>query len=275
MAPPITTRTALKSDGARAEERLTVEEPLELRVAGETVAVTMRTPGEDRELALGFLLAEGVIKRADDVAQAVHCGHPGEVGFGNVIDVTPAPGAHVVLKRLDAARRGTLTTSACGICGRQTIDDLLEACGHVGEGPRLSRDVIAAAPSRLEAIQAQFRATGGLHGCVILDASGATLASAEDIGRHNAVDKAVGALLLAGVLPLVGEAPSGPAVLVVSGRASFEIIQKAVVARLKAVVSVSAASSLAVDLADRAGLTLVSFCRGGTFNVMTHAARLG
>ncbi len=272
-APPATGRTAVRRDGTTAQDRVAVEEPLEIRVAGETVSITMRTPGDDAHLAVGFLYAEGVLRGIEDVGSAVHCGRPGEEGFGNVIDVTPAPGAHVVLKRLDTARRGTLTTSACGICGRRTIDDLLTACGPVPEGPAVDAAVVSRAVETLREAQPIFAETGGLHAAAALDATGRLIASAEDVGRHNAVDKVVGALLYAGLAPARRE-PGGPAILAVSGRASFEIAHKATVARLGVLVSVSAASSLAVDLAQRVGLTLACFCRGGRFNLMAHPERI-
>jgi FdhD protein len=269
-----TTRSPVRhSDGRTADDEIAVEEPLEIRVATETVAVTMRTPGDDRHLALGFLFAEGVIGGVDDVGSAVHCGRPGEEGYGNVIDVTPAPGAHVVLKRLDSARRGTLTTSACGICGRKTIDDLLAARGPLAPGPVLAARLISQCVAGLAGVQPGFSRTGGLHAAAVFDLSGALLASAEDVGRHNAVDKAIGALLAARAIP-AARTPTAPALLVVSGRASFEITQKAAAAGLALLASVSAPSSLAVDLAERLGLTLVSFARGSTFNVMAHPHRV-
>lgn len=245
------------SNGRRRDDTFAVEEPLELRVSGDTLAITMRTPGDDAALALGFLYAEGVITSVADVGALFHCGVPGSEGFENVLEVTPAPGAHVVLRRLDSVRRGTVTTSACGVCGRQTIDDLLAAVGPVA---RVSLDdaLLARAPAILRTTQKLFETTGGVHGAAALDTSGNVLASAEDVGRHNAVDKVVGQLLKAG---WVGKAH----VLVVSGRASFELVQKAAMARFGALVAVSAASSLAVQLAERIGLRLVTFSRNGAF----------
>lgn len=257
----VTRRTASRG-GASTEDHVAVEEPLDIRVAGETIAVTMRTPGADAELALGFLFAEGVLRGLDDVGQVFHCGRSDEDGYGNAIEVTPAPGAHIVLKRVDAARRGTLTTAACGICGRQSIDDLIEQCGPVPPFAPLPRALLAEAPAVLRAVQPTFDATGGVHAAAVLSREGVVLASAEDVGRHNAVDKAIGTLLRARRVPATRDA-GGPEVLVVSGRASFEIVQKAAVARLAAVVAVSAASSLAIDLAARSGLVLGAFARGG------------
>lgn len=273
MAAGLQTRAVTRRDGTRADDAVAVEEPLEIRVAGETVAITMRTPGDDARLALGFLFAEGVIRGADDVGSAAHCGRPDEAGWGNVLDVTPAPGAHVVLKRLDATRRGSITTSACGVCGRQTIDDLLAAVGPLPDGPQLDAGLLARAVATLGRGQPLFARTGGVHAAAVLDEQGALLASAEDVGRHNAVDKAVGELLARHLAP-ARRTPGSPAVLVVSGRASFEIVHKAAMARVPVVVSVSACSTLAVDLSQRLGLTLACFCRGEAFNVMSHPQRL-
>ncbi len=226
----------------------------------------MRTPGEDQKLALGFLFAEGVIVGAGDVGSVAHCGHPGDEGYGNTIDVVPAAGAKLKLERVETARRGTLTTAACGVCGRQSIDDLLARAVPV-PASTVARAVVARAPEALAPIQRNFAATGGVHAAAALASDGAVLAAHEDVGRHNAVDKVVGALLQSGKL---GQA----AVLVVSGRASFEIVQKAVMARIGVVVSVSAASSLAIDLAERCGVTLASFARQEHFNLYTHPERL-
>lgn len=258
--------------GESKDDRVAVEEPLELRVSGDTIAITMRTPGDDPRLALGFLLAEGIIKSAADVGTVAYCGKPGEDGYGNIIEVTPASGAQLQLEKLAASKRGTLTTSACGVCGRRSIDDLLALAGPVPDGPHLDRALIAKSPALLRITQASFTLTGGVHGAAILTAEGEILSSAEDVGRHNAVDKAVGALLQQGRVP-AWRGPGEPAVLVVSGRASFELVQKAAMARLAAVASVSAASSLAIDLSERVNLTLATFVREGHFNLYTHPER--
>ncbi|RKH39813.1 formate dehydrogenase accessory sulfurtransferase FdhD [Corallococcus sicarius] len=280
----LTHRPVRRFDGAtlRAAEddRIAVEEPLEIRVSGDTVATTMRTPGQDRELAVGFLFGEGILMDGDDLGSLFHCGHPGEEGFGNVLEVTPASGAVLDLERVAATRRGTLTTSACGVCGRRTVDDLLATCAPVAPGPVLSAHTVARATERLRAVQHNFEHTGGVHAAAALDANGELLAASEDVGRHNAVDKVVGALVLARAvraprrLP-VPPFPAAPTVLAVSGRASFEIVQKAARARIPVVVSVSAASSLAIDLALRSGMTLAAFSRNGRCNVYTGAERLG
>jgi len=275
-------RYAQGTVAAPEEDAVAVEEPLEIRVSGDTVAITMRTPGQDRELAVGFLFSEGIIRSVDDLGGVAYCGRPGEEGWGNILEVTPAAGLVLELDRVSAARRGTLTTAACGVCGRRSVDDLMAVCSPVAPGPELSPELVAHATGRLSEVQRNFAQTGGVHAVAALDATGALLASAEDVGRHNAVDKVVGTLVLGGAVrssraSVSGTAPrpEGPAaVLVVSGRASFEIIQKAAMARIAVVASVSAASSLAIDLAERMGVTLATFVRGGRFNVYTHPLRL-
>jgi FdhD protein len=252
-----------------------VEEPLEIRVAGDAVAVTMRTPGDDGELALGFLYAEGIIASAADVGSVSHCGRPGEEGYGNVIEVTSAPGVALEYERVQASRRGTLTTAACGVCGRRTVEDLMSSCGRLADGPRVSAAVVASAVARLREAQGVFARTGGTHAAAAHDARGERLVAREDVGRHNAVDKVVGALLRDGRVP--PRAPGGegaPALLVVSGRASFEMVQKATRAGIAIVASVSAPTTLAVDLALDANVTLAGFVRGETLNVYAHPERL-
>lgn len=283
----VTRRTVVRfsEEGEAAapeEDSVAVEEPLEIRVSSDTVAITMRTPGQDRELAVGFLFSEGILRSVEDLGGVAYCGRPGEEGWGNIIEVTPAPGLVLEVERLSASRRGTLTTAACGVCGRRSVDDLMAVCTVVPPGPVLAPEVVGRATERLRDLQSNFARTGGVHAAAVLDASGALLASAEDVGRHNAVDKVVGTLVLGGTVRSSRASPSLPAlssehlpaVLVVSGRASFEIIQKAAVARIPVVASVSAASSLAIDLAERSGVTLATFVRGGRFNVYTHPERL-
>ncbi|MFP2906533.1 formate dehydrogenase accessory sulfurtransferase FdhD [Pyxidicoccus sp. 3LFB2] len=275
-------RPVRRWDGARftpiEEDDLAVEEPLEIRVSGDSVAITMRTPGHDRELATGFLFAEGILQSVDDLGSLAHCGRPGEEGWGNVLEVTPASGAVLDVERVRAARRGTLTTSACGVCGRRSVEDLLAVCPPMPPGPVLAPEAVARATERLRDVQRNFAHTGGVHAAAALDAQGHVLASYEDVGRHNAVDKVVGALVLAGSVrggrvnhtPLTRQ----PVVLAVSGRVSFEIIQKAAMARIPVVTGVSAASSLAVDLSLRSGMTLATFARNGRFNLYTGPERL-
>jgi FdhD protein len=251
-----------------AEDTLVVEEPLEIRVAGDTLAVTMRTPGNDRELVLGFLWAEGIVRSLDDVSSVVHCGRLGDEGFGNTIEVTPAPGARLALPDEPLARRGTVTTSACGVCGRRSIDDLLARCRPIGARATMKRSAIVQAAASLREAQPLFAKTGGCHAASLVTLAGERVATFEDVGRHNAVDKLVGSRLLARALPASEHA------LVVSGRTSFEIVQKAVAAGIPLIIGVSAASSLAVEVAERAGVTLLGFTRGAEFALYTGADRI-
>lgn len=252
-----------------------VEEPLEIRVHGDPIAVTMRTPGHDRELAVGFLFAEGLLHSVDDVGSVFPCGRPDEEGYGNTLEVTPASGHRFDPDLLRLSRRGTLTTAACGVCGRTSVEDLISLAGRVETTLQLPAARIASSTERLRTAQPAFAATGGAHAAALLDAEGAVLASYEDVGRHNAVDKTVGALVLGGRLRREASRSAGPAALLaVSGRASFEIVQKALMARVPFIAAVSAPSSLAVDLAERTGITLAGFVRGGGLNLYTHASRV-
>jgi FdhD protein len=266
-------RIGAQPSGRGTLDEVAVEEPLEIRVDGETVAVTMRTPGHDAELALGFLYAEGLIGSVADVGTVAHCGRPGEEGYGNVLDVRAAAGVVIDIERVLDSRRFSTTTSACGVCGRRSIADLVERCRPLSTTCELGSQALGAAVSTLAEQQPNFGRTGGIHAAGIFGAARELLACHEDVGRHNAVDKAVGELLLAGKIGAPPEA-GGPALLVVSGRASFEIVQKAAAARIQVVASVSAPSSLAIDLADAAGITLAGFVRGGSFNLYTHASRM-
>lgn len=262
---------------ARETDTIVVEEPLEIRIAGDTIAVTMRTPGHDRQLVTGFLLAEGIVTSKDDIAALAHCGRTGTLERENVIEVTLAPGVKTPLDDVDAplfggaSRRGTITASACGVCGRKTIDDLLARATPLpsdGGNGALDAGAIARAMKALGEHQPIFAATGGCHAATLVTFAGAHVVTYEDVGRHNAVDKVIGARVLANALPLAGH------VLAVSGRASFEIVQKAIVARIPVVASVSAPSSLAVDLATRANVTLLGFVRGDRATVYSGASRL-
>ncbi len=274
LAAAVTHRRVLRR-GAAGEDAIAVEEPLEIRVDGETVATTMRTPGADADLALGFLFAEGILAGAADVSTVVHCGRPGEEGYGNVLDVRSAGGVRLDPERILEGRRFIPTSSACGVCGRRAIDGLLARVKPLERGPVLGAELVAAAIEALPRVQPGFARTGGLHAAALLGPDGAVLAAAEDVGRHNAVDKVVGALVRAGRLGALSPEGGRPAVLAVSGRAGFEIVQKAAAAGVPVVASVSAPTSLAVDLAEKAGLTLAGFVRGGAMNVYSHAWRLG
>jgi FdhD protein len=249
-----------------AEDQVAVEEPLEIRIAGETFAVTMRTPGHDQELVLGLLLAEGIVASAREVGAIAHCGKPGE--RGNVIDVTAAPGVVIDWEPDGAVRRATLTTSACGVCGRRSIDDLLERVRPLEDDARFSEPWLRRLTEALAPRQLNFAVSGGAHAAALWDAGGQGAIVREDVGRHNAVDKVIGRKALDGGLPGHGCA------LVVSGRASFELVQKAIVAQVPVLVSVSAPSSLAVAAARAARLTLVGFARGQRFNVYAGEERI-
>ena len=265
------TRIALGEGVRRRADTLAVEEPLEIRVAGAPLAVTMRTPGHDVELAIGFLVTEGVISRSADFRAAIHCGGPGTGGAENtynVLDTTLAPG--VRLPGADEARR-FYTTSSCGVCGKASIDAVRTTSHYALTADEIAVDAawIAELPDRLRAEQAAFDKTGGLHAAALFDAvTGELLVIREDVGRHNAVDKVVGWALQEERLPLRST------VLQVSGRASFELVQKAVMAGIPVLSAVSAPSSLAVELADESGLTLIGFVRGQSMNVYAHAQRV-
>ena len=269
------TRVPADGAGQSALDFIAVEEPLEIRIAGDPLAVTMRTPGHDRELALGFLFAEGIIRSARDIGSLAHCGRPGEEGFENTLDVRAAPGVVLATEPGELQRRGTLTTSACGVCGRRSIDDLLARCTPpAGTRPSPSLTLLRGSVERLRTQQPSFERTGAMHAAAVLDAQGQVLAAHEDVGRHNAVDKVIGALLLQAVTSPVGTDPLDAAcVLVVSGRISFELVQKACVAGIPALCGISGPTSLAIDLAERCHIALAGFVRDGALNLYSSAAR--
>lgn len=250
----------------RRRDRVTVEEPLEIRVGAETLAVTMRTPGHDFDLAAGWLVSEGIVHAPDEIVRMEHCREirsPEEEG--NVVVVrTTAPAAG----RTDRARRLLLTSSSCGLCGKGSIESLRGRFPPVPPGARLDPAVLSRLPDALRAAQGNFDQTGGIHAAGVFSLEGEPLVCREDIGRHNAVDKAIGSLFRQGRLPL------SRAVLLVSGRASFEIVQKALAAAIPVVAAVSAPSSLAIDLARESGMTLAGFLREGGFNVYSGEERL-
>ncbi|MEU5025562.1 formate dehydrogenase accessory sulfurtransferase FdhD [Streptomyces milbemycinicus] len=253
-------------------DTLVAEEPLEIRLGGKPLAITMRTPGDDFALAAGFLVSEGVLGRADELANIVYCAGATEDGSNtyNVVDVKLAPGVPVPDITLE---RNVYTTSSCGLCGKASLDAVrTTARWPVGDDEnapvRIDPETLASLPDRLRAAQRVFDRTGGLHAAALFTPEGELLDVREDVGRHNAVDKLVGRALQQGLLPLSG------AVLLVSGRASFELAQKAVMAGIPVLAAVSAPSSLAVDLAAETGLTLVGFLRGASMNVYAGEHRL-
>ena len=260
-------------DAVARPETLVVEEPLEIRVNGTAVTVTMRTPGSDIELAQGFLLTEGVITRREDVLTVRYCkgAIDDNVGFSqntyNVLDVTLAP--DVQMPDTDVTRN-FYTTSSCGVCGKASLDAVRLVSRHgPGDDPStVAAETLSALPKRLRDAQKVFASTGGLHGAALFGVDGTTLVVREDIGRHNAVDKVIGWALEQDRIPLTAT------VLLVSGRASFELTQKAVMAGIPVLAAVSAPSSLAVDLASQSGLTLVAFLRGDSMNVYTRPDRI-
>ena len=264
-------RVTVDQEPRRRQDTLAVEEPLEIRIAGEPLAVTMRTPGHDVELAAGFLVSEGMVARGEQFHTAIHCGGPGTGGGENtynVLDIALAPG---IAPPPPEAARAFYTTSSCGLCGKRSIEAVrtVSAYDVAADTTRLTPGLLATLPQTLREHQAVFDKTGGLHAAGLFEAAtGELLVLREDVGRHNAVDKVVGWALLNNHLPLTGT------VLQVSGRASFELAQKAVMAGIPVLTAVSAASSLAVDLAEEAGLTLVGFLRGESMNVYTHPERV-
>jgi FdhD protein len=254
-------------------DTLAGEEPLEIRVAPAgrgprpPLAVTMRTPGDDLDLALGFLLTEGLIGVAEDVQTAQLCAGTDTPNTYNVVDVSLAPS--VPAPETDPTRN-FYTTSSCGVCGKASIEAVRTRSRHPVAGDPLTVDatVLAVLPDRLRAAQRAFDRTGGLHAAALFTAGGEIVVVREDVGRHNAVDKVVGWAVRGGRLPLAGR------VLLVSGRASFELVQKASMAGVPLIAAVSAPSTLAVDLAEEVGMTLVGFLRGGTMNVYSGAYRV-
>jgi FdhD protein len=250
-------------------DTVAAEEPLEIRLSGTPLAVTMRTPGDDFDLVHGFLATEGVIRGPGDVAGLRYCDSVDADGRNtyNVVDVDLAPGVRAPDTALD---RNFLTSSACGVCGKASIEAIRTRTVHdVAADPvRLPLDVLLGLPERLRAAQQLFERTGGLHAAGVFTAAGDLVAVREDVGRHNAVDKVIGDAVRAGRVPLSGQ------VLVVSGRASFELTQKAAMAGIPVLAAVSAPSSLAVELAADAGITLVGFLRGDGCNVYTRQDRV-
>jgi FdhD protein len=274
IAKPSTTGARVfRVESGEVEQRpdeLATEEPLEIRlIQGDrkrTVAVTMRTPGADTELALGFLFAEGVIHGSQEVLRVAPCAEPGHA-CANIVEVelsedVPAP-------ELAGLERHFFATSACGVCGKAGLEALeLRVTEPVPPGPEVSPELIARLPARLREAQGLFSVTGGLHAAALFDPDGSLLAVREDVGRHNALDKLVGWAFLEGLLPLHRH------LVLVSGRSSYEILQKCLVAGVPVICAVSAPSSLAVELADRFGLTLIGFLRGDRFNVYSGAERI-
>ncbi len=253
---------------AERSDWLAVEEPLEIRARGPeqaptSVAVTMRTPGDDAELAVGFLFTEGLLTRHDEIVSAGACVSTKQGGACNIVLVT-------LSRAFDSAslKRNFFATSSCGVCGKASLDQLAIRCDPVLSGPTVGRSVIVKLPETLREAQAVFERTGGLHAAGLFDVEGNLLALREDVGRHNAVDKLAGRMFLDGQLPISDR------ILLVSGRTSYEILQKGAMLGVPIICAVSAPSSLAVSVAERLGITLVGFLRGPSFNVYSHPERI-
>jgi FdhD protein len=267
------TRIRLPDDVSERADLLAAEEPLGIRIAGQAVNLTMRTPGDDIDLAAGFLFTEGIVTGSAEITEiklcdGTACGHAGHEGLGNIVDIRLADG-NVTAAGL-ASGRNFMTTSACGGCGKAEASAIFtKKLWDLNEDQTgISAARLAAMPEALRESQRVFASTGGLHAAGAFSAEGELLCVREDVGRHNAVDKVIGWALRSGRLPMRG------CVLLVSGRASFELVQKAVLAGFPVLAAVSAPSSLAADLADQAGLTLIGFLRGGSMNVYTAAGRV-
>jgi FdhD protein len=295
--PVDVTRVHGRARGA-ASDRAATEEPLEVRLHGRPFAVIMRTPGADRELAAGFLLAERVLRSADDLGTIEYCTEvrPAEAGryrrpdvhaeagpdvhaeagdvraeskrAENIVNVTLANGSADTVDRFLADRRQVMTNSSCGLCGRLTIESLRSEVPPLDCDWTIDHTTLASLPERLRASQGVFDETGGLHAAGLFTPDGTLEAVAEDVGRHNAVDKVIGRMLMQERLPLSRH------LLFVSGRTSFEIVQKALLAGVPIVASVSAPSTLAIDLARESGVTLAGFVRGDRFNIYAHPDRI-
>jgi FdhD protein len=241
------------------------EEPLEIRVRGRSVAVTMRSPGHDEELAAGFLLTEGLLRRAGDVVEIAHCGQGEAANYKNILNVFLSPSVEFTLERLT---RHVFASSSCGLCGKTSIDAVHQHFPPVESRLAMTPRTLLALPQRLHAGQETFQKTGGLHAAAVFDRRGRLVILREDVGRHNAVDKVIGWGFLERRLPFDRH------VLMISGRASFEIMQKALAARIPIVCAVSAPSSLAVEFARESGQTLIGFLRRDSFNIYSHPERI-
>jgi FdhD protein len=245
-----------------ARDELSVEEPLEIRINNRAVSVTMRTPGHDAELAAGFLFTEGMIASRGDIVSIEPCVRARE---GNVVNVTPSASAKVDFEKLT---RHVFASSSCGVCGKATIDSIHCRFGPVDSKVTVDAKTLLSLPDKLRQAQSTFARTGGLHGVGIFTTNGELVVAREDVGRHNAVDKVLGFGLMNELIPFDQH------ILLVSGRASFEIMQKALAARIPIVAAVSAPSSLAVDFAAESGMTLVGFLRDGRMNVYSELDRV-
>jgi FdhD protein len=264
LSPTTKWPTARFVDGQRVdgEDVLATEGPVEFRISGVPIAVLMRTPGRDESLAAGFLITEGIVLGPDEIDSVVPVDGSSE---GDRYDVILAPGVVVDPEQF---RRNVYASSSCGVCGKASIDAVLVASRKPPEGPVVTPRFIAGLPDRMRSVQDQFELTGSVHAAAVFDSTGELIVSAEDVGRHNAVDKVVGELA-----PI--QWPIGEVVLVVSGRIGFEIVQKAAVAGIPVICGISGASSLAASLGEETGVTVIGFLRGDSFSVYSGSHRIG
>ncbi len=244
------------------EDEVVVEEPLEIRVNGESVSVTMRTPGDDFDLAVGLLWTDGIIQTVDEIGTIAYCPDEDQPELKNIVNVVLVDS----LRRVESSRR-LWSNSSCGLCGKATLESIHRACRKISSSLTVDREVLCTLPERLREAQANFARTGGIHAVALFDDQARLLSLREDIGRHNAVDKVLGA-------SLQSKADLDATILMVSGRLGFEIAQKAIVAGIPVVASISAPSSLAIDVAHEFGMTAIGFLRGRSMNVYTHPERV-
>jgi FdhD protein len=268
MTPTVRVQLTRYAAGRPAGEQpdfVAGEEPLEIRVEGRSLAVLMRTPGHDRELAAGFLLTEGIVKSAKDIFDITTCVTSGSEGRGNTVDVGLTHPGSVDFSKLS---RHVLTSASCGVCSKTTIEAVLKRHRPLADPVRVAARTLLSLPQRLAKEQTTFQATGGLHACAVFDAKGKLLVVREDVGRHNALDKLIGFALLEKLIPLSGH------VVLLSGRASFEMMQKAYAAGIPVAAAISAPSSLAVAFAHESGQTLAGFLRGRSMNIYAGSERI-
>lgn len=249
---------------APTSDAVATEEPLEIRVRGQAIAITMRTPGHDAELAAGFLLSENILQKRDDITEIAHCREGDAARTENILNVFLAPDVTVDLKQLT---RHVFASSSCGMCGKASIESVHQSFQPLASEISVSATLLCSLPDKLREAQPTFDQTGGLHAAGIFTSMGDLLVSREDVGRHNAVDKAIGHQFLADV-------DLSQSILTVSGRVSFEILQKALAARIPIIVAVSAPSSLAVEFAQQNGQILAGFVRGQTLNIYSGSDRV-
>jgi FdhD protein len=268
MKPALQAKIARYRNGAFAEKAdvLAAEEPLEIRIEGQSVAVLMRTPGNDRELAAGFLVTENIIRSVGDIFEITVCGENASGSDGtNVVNVTLKNPARFDAKKFS---RNLFSSSSCGICGKSSIEAIAKEFGPINSELRISASMLLELPARLSAAQKTFQLTGGLHACALFEKNGVLLAAREDVGRHNALDKLIGYAALENRLPLDQQ------ILLLSGRISFEMVQKALAAGIAIIAAISAPTSLAVEFARANNQTLVGFLRGDEMNAYAGAERI-